>query len=383
MTRRGVVALAAALVAIVALASPPAGATTASRTGRVHRADFTCTGTWTVDPTPNRAGSPNELYAAFALSSSNIWAVGRSAGGTTLAEHDVSGTWSIKPTPSVGAARLLGVAATGPNNVWAVGTYQQHGPTAIAMRWDGATWTRATLPSAWDSLDAIATGPAGIWAVGYAYNQSTFSDHTLIVHRVNGKWVRVPSWSLPGNVDSSQLFGVAEASAKLVWAVGYEFIDGSIYQLLLEKWNGKSWSHVSVPAFSDNLDGFAAVTAPSATTALPVGFSTARPIGEYDDGTTWSTRFGQVSPGLFYGNFNGATTDGAGTWAVGEETLNGGAEQTLVNQWNGSGFVKVTTPNPTGNDILNGVTGTGNLTVAVGSQRDDAGVVHTLAEYEC
>ncbi len=36
--------------------------------------------------------------------------------------------------------RLLGVAATGPHNAWAVGESQQGGLKSLTLHWDGTSW---------------------------------------------------------------------------------------------------------------------------------------------------------------------------------------------------------------------------------------------------
>ncbi|MBB5628276.1 hypothetical protein [Sphaerisporangium krabiense] len=71
------------------------------------------------------------------------------------------------------ASALLGVAATGPRDVWAVG-YQRsaedrEGAPAL-VHWDGARWTESAVASedTWHLVGVSAAGPRDVWIVGNA-----------------------------------------------------------------------------------------------------------------------------------------------------------------------------------------------------------------------
>jgi hypothetical protein len=93
---------------------------------------------WTVVPSPNvdsNPGSFNTLHSVSAFSSTNIYAVGFFANGTTagnqetLLEHFDGTSWTILPSPTKGLAQQLnGVfALPGSSNIWGVGAFSING----------------------------------------------------------------------------------------------------------------------------------------------------------------------------------------------------------------------------------------------------------------
>jgi hypothetical protein len=206
--------------------------------------------TWTHVPSPNPGGlAINELLAVAATSRVDAWAVGWSisqsyTGGTgrskTLIEHWDGTNWVRVPAPSPGFyAYLSGVAASSPDNAWAVGASDGG---ALIEHWDGTAWTRVPSPSPGPSGDVLygvaATSPTSAWAVGGS------DGGTLIEHWNGTAWTQVPSPS-PGPA-SSVLYGVAATSPTSAWAVGYHSNrSGSFVRALIEHWNGTAWTAVS------------------------------------------------------------------------------------------------------------------------------------------
>ncbi|TJZ99900.1 hypothetical protein [Actinacidiphila oryziradicis] len=82
---------------------------------------------WKIAATPKLNTQRDILYSATAVSASDVWAVGeqQDRGGRfgTLIEHWNGTRWSVVPSPDPGSTgnQLYGVAAAGPDNVWAVG----------------------------------------------------------------------------------------------------------------------------------------------------------------------------------------------------------------------------------------------------------------------
>src|SRR5947209_6089265 len=85
---------------------------------------------WTAVSTPNRSTSYNALQSVVTLAPDDVWAAGayRTTGQThrnlTLIEHFDGSSWSIVDSPNHRGetnAQLLGVAAPGLDDVWAVG----------------------------------------------------------------------------------------------------------------------------------------------------------------------------------------------------------------------------------------------------------------------
>jgi len=109
--------------------------------------------TWTRVPSPMVGTGDNDLRAVTATAADDIWAAGFSTDAVTRLQQPVllhwNGTaWSSVVAPVLPAsARLAGIWAQAPNNVWAVGenANQTAGQTLI-LHWDGSSWTRVTAP---------------------------------------------------------------------------------------------------------------------------------------------------------------------------------------------------------------------------------------------
>src|SRR5262249_24932077 len=148
---------------------------------------------------------------AAIIADNDIWAVGDIAGSSastevTLAEHFDGTAWSVIPTPAVSGSMFSSVAGVAGDDVWAVGT-QAAGRSGDALieHWDGISWS-------------VVPGP------------------------------KLPKGSF--------LTGVATISSTDAWAVGSEPAPANstfIFNPLVERWDGISWSVVTSPALVNGL----------------------------------------------------------------------------------------------------------------------------------
>jgi len=232
-------------------------------------ADFTLIDHWngakwlqTPSPSPGVGITSTNLYGVEATSAFNAWAVGYySANGSylTLTEHWNGSTWIHVPSPNpAGAAAsfLTGVAATSPDNAWAVG-YSGTGSKnkTLIEHWNGRSWTIVPSPSpgphgGQNILNSVAmTSATSAWAVGYDGNVITIADRTLILHWNGTQWKQVASVSPAGGAGVSQLYGVAADAAGKAWAVGLYFNrTRTVGGTLTERWNGSAWLRVASPS---------------------------------------------------------------------------------------------------------------------------------------
>jgi hypothetical protein len=168
----------------------------------------------------------------------------------------------------------------------------------------------------------------------------------------------------PANVSAdTELHAVAVISSCYAWAAG-SFFNGSIFQTLIERWNGTAWRVQASPNAVGISDTLNAITAPSSSRAWAVGSndtaSATRTLIEQWNGTAWKV---QASPNVGTGNnFLSAVTATSGTnaWAVGHYH-SGAHDHTLIERWNGFSWKPVSSPNPggsTSDNILYGVTAT-------------------------
>jgi hypothetical protein len=134
-------------------------------------------------PIPSAPGT--QLSAVTALSPTNVWAVGNTAGGrATLIEHFNGTSWSVVASPNAATGSVLdanaltGIAAASANDIYAVGFFAD--PTiaggferTLIEHWDGSKWTIVSSPNSTAGHDqlfgvttrsdgtAIAVGTAG------------------------------------------------------------------------------------------------------------------------------------------------------------------------------------------------------------------------------
>src|SRR6266849_5141028 len=156
----------------------------------------------------------------------------------------------------------------------------------------------------------------------------------------------------PAGTFHDQLFGVAAASRSSAWAVGI-YNSGSVQRNLIEHWNGRSWSAVANPSPGGTHGGFLnAVAAVSSSNAWAVGAysngSEQKTLIEHWNGRSWK-QVPSPSPGGTHDSFlfGVGAISASSAWAVGGY-VNGTAEQTLIEHWNGRSWKRVASPSPAG-----------------------------------
>jgi hypothetical protein len=299
---------------------------------------------------PNVTGSNfNELDGVASVSSAEAWSVGFSrvnfpAPFRALIEHRTQSGWSIVPSaqrPAADDTRLHGVAVVTASDVWAVGS---------------------------------ETGASGhIWAVGDFNSGNGFQ--TLIEHFEKGAWHVMPGALIPVT-GHDFLSGVAGSGPNDVWAVGRTFRHPVP---LIEHFDGNSWSQVTQPVSGYN-SSLNSVSVVNATDAWAVGTQNlSDTVTEHWDGKAWTLVH---SP---FPTANNAQNDLTGVvalgrdnvWAVGQTLSNFSSLQTLAEHWDGTAWSIVTTPDPTGQDILSATAGSGvgQALIAVGNSNDQKTLV--------
>jgi len=231
---------------------------------------------------PRRALHTVLLAVTTVLAAATVVQVG--AGPAVAA----SGAWERVPLPSSVAvpATLLSVTATDPANAWAVGGEAMIGReagTPLVLRWDGAAWAKAPLP-------------------------------TL-------------SWS-------GSLLSVAGSSRFEAWAIGRD--TAGLSHVL--RWNGRLWREVPVPGGSSASLTLRAVAAGPPGSAWLVGQSGDRPVVLRWDGIAWRA----VAPPVAAGRLAGVRVTRHGVWVTGQEQVNGEYVGVVAHQ-TGAGWTTVTT----------------------------------------
>jgi len=252
--------------------------------------------------------------------------------------------WQAVAAPScTPAAQLLGVAAAGADLAWAVGEERRSGSTLgvpLALRWDGAAWTRVDLTHLGfgGSLRSVAGTADGAWAVG---TDTGGTAHLLVWDGTTWQEADFPGRATTGTT----LTGVTVGPDGLPWLSGRDS-DGSV----LLHGQGGDWSWVSAP--------------PSGTTATASGVRVT-PSGEvwvYDsalvarwDGAAWTelTAPGGIRPAVT-GLLPVATDD---IWLTGYDYGVGGPPGKppgiTLKHWDGTAWSSVAAPFTAG--LLSGI----------------------------
>jgi len=352
-------------------------------------------GVWRTVASPNVGTSYNTLSGVAAISAYNVWTVGAYGNGNgsfPLVEHWNGKMWKVVTSPIISGG-LSGITALSANNIWAVGSYtnaSNNGQTLIE-HWNGTSWSIVTSPNVAifaDGLAAISAASASdIWAVG---SVSGNIGYQLLFEHWNGA-----SWSIKSSQSVGSLTGVAAIASNDVWAVGAAASTNNL-QTLVEHWNGTTWSavHSSGPGTVYNtLNGVAAIAANNVWAAGDdtngvTPYADYAPLIERWNGTTWSvvsiplTGTSDLVNGI-------AAVSANNIWAVGDYRTGldpNGPYFTLIEHWNGSKWSIVTSPSPgsTASDLTAAthVPATSNIW-SVGFTIGDSNSYQTLTAFYC
>src|SRR5213083_259217 len=293
---------------------------------------------WSLMRSPNATNGYNLLNGVAVVAANDVWAVGQAATGNTsntLVEHWNGVAWSIVPSPNVaGNSNILeAISVVSANDIWAVGysTDSNFNNHSLTIHWNGATWSIVPTPGVNDDIlfgvDAVASND--VWAVGRSQQEA----RTLTLHWNGSAWSVVPSPN--DSTEDNVLFGVAAVTSNDVWAVG----NACCSKTLAIHWDGESWSVVPTPIFDPNatnpvLVGIVALSNTNIWTAgqyiVPLQGSAQFTLTENWDGSQWNF---VPSPNAQNSNnrLHGITATPGGTlWAVGTTGVFARPERTLI-----------------------------------------------------
>jgi hypothetical protein len=301
--------------------------------------------TWTLVPLPLPDGEGGGLFDATCVNGSNCWAVGAAvAAGSgnptgTLIEQWNGTSWSVVPSPTpsgpgVVGAILSSVSCTSATSCMAVGyatDFNGNNLSDVIEQWNGSGWTivpGAATGQAFDQLMRVqCPSPADCWAVGNAGPASQMSgflpifpgavgDQGLIEHWDGSAWSIVPSTTEPlpsgGYLSGLQCVGDSDC-----WASGATTDDtGNASGILMEHWDGTSWSDASASVAGSTAPGMlAGISCVSAVECWAVGSTGSfnnggsgpkpQSLVEYWNGSSWSV---QPSPNVTFLNFLNSVT---------------------------------------------------------------------------
>lgn len=127
---------------------------------------------------------------------------------------------------------LLAAWVAGPDQLWVGG----HGGTIL--RWDGTRWTRESTPTQKTIFGIHGLSPTDIWAVGGDPYTDNMTNRCLILHYDGKAWTEMPGPRFSNT--TYPLNAVHAVAANDVWATQ----DGGTF---LVHYDGRVWDWVSVP----------------------------------------------------------------------------------------------------------------------------------------
>jgi len=379
MVRSPLLSLAAAAALALATAGGVASAQAAPGPWQILRS---------VSPDPTKVD--DSIFTGVSMASaSDGWAAGSfsnpKAVNQPLAEHWNGQAWritAVPPLPSGAASGVFsGVDEVGPANVWAAGdqTLAAGGIRTLIEQFTGTSWAAVpspnpfTGPGADDELHAVGgTSASDLWAVGFAFDGGSIADG-LFEHFNGTSWQAAPLLAAPGIPDFE---AVSAVSSNDVWAVGSDLT--AIDSTLAAHWNGNTWQVVTTPclngtkivlaenACQQSNNQLTGVTAVATNNVWASGYELENsnfrvPYVLHWDGKTWSL-IKTPNPGAGHGGvgsqlFAITAVSASDVWVVGHSQPGNGTITTLTEQFNGTTWSAVPSPNPglLGVDTLFGV----------------------------
>jgi len=209
-------------------------------------------------------------------------------------------------------------------------------------------------------LDSVSC-PASTdcWAVGAVYLSSSSNRTVTLIEDWNGTTWLVVAGATPHGAVSSALYGVSCVSPADCWAVGYSVTSTKAYALtlvLFEHWDGRKWSIVASPSDPPGTTGIglSSIACSSGSSCVAVGdyFKKVAPgqltLVEQWNGSRWAVVPSPNPPREAMSWLTGVACSGAADcWAVGDYSY--GAIYgtfTLTEYWNGKTWSIVSSPNP-------------------------------------
>ncbi|MFI1676174.1 hypothetical protein [Streptomyces sp. NPDC020607] len=247
---------------------------------------------WQHVPVPAQVRPQAGLNEAVAFGPDRAWAVGadavgREAPGFPLVLRWDGTAWQRQGLPGVDwQGELLSIAANSATAAWAVGRDSAGG--ARLLRFDGKAWRESRAPRG-VVLTKVVAGGGETWLLG------SREGAQVLLRRDGGGWRDLP-------VPPGAVYGLHILAADDVWAAGSSGSGATV-----SHWDGKAWQQTVVDGFPRAGVGTVLATSPTEVwaggTAGFVGGPVGKPIPPLLvrwDGESWSrvtvpTNFGAIT----------------------------------------------------------------------------------------
>jgi len=300
--------------------------------------------------------------------------------------------WKVQSTPDLSDSRdhLDGVSCASASMCFAVGRDELRDKSPVE-RWNGSEWTTQFKPKGGLGYPADVSCPSTTMCVAAGWRDGAGPRAWLYKDEVGGWSSTTEEPPTPAGGSQAVLRSISCYSSTACTAVGTYYRESEeAYKLLIERWNGTSWSIQSAPNPSET-SSFTeqGVSCASSSSCVIVGTylkgNTSVSFAESWNGSAWSALPTQ-NPGAYATTLNDVSCSAAGACtAVGSyKEIKGQAPKPLAESWNGSAWSVMSVPSPaeaTGNVTLRGISCTsGSACVAVGRFYLAGSLEKTLAE---
>jgi hypothetical protein len=264
--------------------------------------------------------------------------VALASGLALLAHHDSGGRSAARsvgrhgggPSPGPGpndrgltlgrprrGAELLGVAASGPNDVWAAGMVRRNREIqgqSLLEHWNGTSWRSVSCPNVGELRAVTVAAPGDVWAVG----------DSGLVHWHDGHCGRIPPPRVGGEI---AVDSIAAAGPHSVWICGerpgthFPASNFTGWNTLVARWDGSSWHVYQTPNRAERDNYLQGIVAVSPTDVWAGGYSQTThgiplTLILHWDGSTWQIAR-TPNPGRSLNVIWGMGYDAHHVWALG------------------------------------------------------------------
>jgi subtilisin family serine protease len=302
-------------------------------------------GTWTLNAGGGSAGL--KPAALSCPSSTYCTAVGEKQDGTPYTQRFLgsSAVPELAPaTPTGGSAlSLKGVSCSTKYTCTAVGSYTKEGKTrALIERFDEGT-------NAWAVQSPATTAVASLTDVSCPSTGECVAVGTVegkpLAERWNGASWSAVSVPLPGGATGGALTDVSCASATSCVAIGTHGL--SVPYAVT--WDGFKWG-LATTGLATNVGSAEDVSCSASNACTAVGKKEGKTFVQRFDGSSWSAQSSPNPEGKTPALAAVSCPSGTSCAAVGRSTFGSGESVTLGLGWNGTAWSLVSTPNPKAQD---------------------------------